>query len=365
MPQKMNGKQKMYDFEKIALVIAFVLTVAIVLLVVFATKGTGRTPSQGSSEVVHTPADKSGDPESADSTVSVPEPEIDIEFTTVKLQNTGLDEGDLILVNQTHEYKKDVEDKLVNVYSYNSDLSEASNNWYGLTDVSQKLRKEVVDALNDMYKDYYSALAKADVIITKTYVSSSDQQAEYDRISAGADAEDKAYMQAGGYSEHQTGLAFNLRNGDDSWFNDNCWRYGFIPRYPAGKESITYVKDETNHYRYVGVSHALYMKLNKFVLEEYLGLLETKTYTSRLKLDDGTSSKYEVYAVKAANGAETEVPVPAEGSGWTYSVSGTNTGYFIVTICKGDGAGDTPGTGGGSSADEASTASSADSGAVE
>ncbi len=334
MPSKMNNKHKMYDFEKIALVIALVITVAIVLLVVFATRDSGRPSSPNSSLVADASIDASGESGDGADLPSAVIPERELEFTTIKVDNTKLSEGALVLVNQEHEYKANVEDKLVNLFVHNGTLPEASENWYGLVNVSQKLRSEALDALNSMYKDYYAALEKADVVITKTYVDTATQQAEYDSKIDNTDPTDKPYMQAGGYSEHHTGLAFNLRNDDSSWFADNCWKYGFVLRYPEGKESITYVKNENNHYRYVGVPHALYMKLNKLVLEEYLGLLETKTFNARLKLDDGTSDKYETYAVKAQSGAETEIKVPAESTGWGYIISGTNNDYFVVTIYK-------------------------------
>ena len=70
-----------------------------------------------------------------------------------------------------------------------------------------------------------------------------------------------------GFSEHQTGLAFDI--GWDGmrttqamgstetgvWMAENSWRYGFILRYPEGKTHITGYIYEPWHYRYVGLSH--------------------------------------------------------------------------------------------------------------
>lgn len=306
MPSKMNNKNKMYDFEKIAFVIALVITVTIVLLVVFATSGSGRPSPSNSSAVADTSVDQSGESGGHDSTEqpSTVIQDTQIEFKTITVNNTTLSEGDLILVNQEHEYSTNIDDKLTNLYTYNSAFKTK--------DVRQYLRTEILDRLKSMYDDYHAALENAYVMISDTYV--------------GADTK----------SEHSTGLALDLSSANDngSWFIDNCWRYGFVLRYPEGKESVTNVNDENNHYRYVGVPHALYMKLNKLVLEEYLGLLETKTSTSRLRLDDGTSDRYEAYAVKAQTGAQTEIKVPDDSSGWLYKISGTNNGYFVVTIYK-------------------------------
>lgn len=331
MPSSTNNKRNMYSFEKIALVITLAIAVVIVLLVVFGTSGGGKSSSRRDNSKVDAAlsADVSDDGSSAEPVI----PERNINFTVITVDNSKLSDGDLILVNQEHKYTVDVSESLVNVYSANSALSDTSDNWYGLVDVSQRLRSETLNALNLMYSDYYKALEKADVVITKTFVDDATQQAEYEKLVENADPTERPYLQAGGYSEHQTGLAFNLKCEDASWFADHCWKYGFIVRYTEEKANITYVKGENNHYRYVGKPHAAYMRVNKLVLEEYLGLLETKSYTSRLKLDDGTD-RYETYAVKVQTGATTEIPVPDEASGWGYMISGTNKNFFVVTIYK-------------------------------
>ncbi len=87
-----------------------------------------------------------------------------------------------------------------------------------------------------------------------------------------------------GYSEHNTGLAVDLYGSGDTslspsfantaaykWLMENCADYGFILRFPKGKEAITGVIYEAWHFRYVGdpaVAHAI-MDQN-LCLEEYL-----------------------------------------------------------------------------------------------
>ena len=84
-----------------------------------------------------------------------------------------------------------------------------------------------------------------------------------------------------GHSEHQTGLALdvegsnkdydNFENSKDFiWMKDNAHKYGFILRYPKGKEHITGFKYEPWHYRYVGIETAKYIYENNLTLEEYL-----------------------------------------------------------------------------------------------
>lgn len=83
-----------------------------------------------------------------------------------------------------------------------------------------------------------------------------------------------------GYSEHQTGLAFDIGQIKDSfgetasgkWLAENCHLYGFIIRYPKGKQNITGYKYEPWHVRYLGVDIATKVKNSGLTLEEYLGI---------------------------------------------------------------------------------------------
>lgn len=86
-----------------------------------------------------------------------------------------------------------------------------------------------------------------------------------------------------GTSEHELGLAADIyssenMNLDESqlntstqqWLMENCWRYGFILRYPQGKSEITGIIFEPWHYRYVGIEHAEKIMKAGICLEEYL-----------------------------------------------------------------------------------------------
>ena len=83
-----------------------------------------------------------------------------------------------------------------------------------------------------------------------------------------------------GQSEHQTGLAFDLNKANRSfvgtkeakWIADNCYKYGFILRYPEGKEAITGYVYEPWHVRYVGKDVAKKIYEQGVCLEEYLGV---------------------------------------------------------------------------------------------
>ena len=85
-----------------------------------------------------------------------------------------------------------------------------------------------------------------------------------------------------GTSEHHIGLAvdFNyakteFENTDVfEWLMGKAHNYGFILRYPEGKQSITKVIYEPWHFRYVGKEHAEIIKANDFCLEEYIDYLK-------------------------------------------------------------------------------------------
>ena len=87
-----------------------------------------------------------------------------------------------------------------------------------------------------------------------------------------------------GTSEHATGLALDITSAEfpelddrqaetaeSQWLADNCWKYGFILRYPPEKSEITKIVYEPWHYRYVGKEAAKEITEQGVTLEEYLG----------------------------------------------------------------------------------------------
>ena len=93
-------------------------------------------------------------------------------------------------------------------------------------------------------------------------------------------AEADRYSARPGHSEHQTGLAFDINRPDTSftgsaeakWLAKNCHKYGFIIRYPQGKEHITGYMYESWHIRYLGVETAKAVYKSGLCLEEYLDI---------------------------------------------------------------------------------------------
>lgn len=124
--------------------------------------------------------------------------------------------------------------------------------------------------------------------ITSGYLSFEQQKSKYDYFvkSKGIEFAKKSACLAG-YSEHNTGLCLDCDlfingkwcgialNKDGSINNQTAWlhtilhKFGFILRYPKGKENITNMKFEPWHIRYVGNDLAKYLYENKLTLEEY------------------------------------------------------------------------------------------------
>ena len=86
------------------------------------------------------------------------------------------------------------------------------------------------------------------------------------------------YVLRPGFSEHQTGLSFDIgsrranvfaKSEEYKWIVENCYKFGFIYRFKTDFEEITGIRHEAWHYRYVGKKIAKYIYDNNITLEEY------------------------------------------------------------------------------------------------
>ncbi|MDE6021645.1 MAG: D-alanyl-D-alanine carboxypeptidase family protein [Ruminococcus sp.] len=141
------------------------------------------------------------------------------------------------------------------------------------------LTEETQNAFNDLC----AAAAKEDLTIY--YASgyrSHDEQVEIynDYIDVyGAEMAD-TFSARPGFSEHQSALVIDVNSIDDTfddtpeakWLEKHCAEFGFIIRYPKGKEHITGYKYESWHIRYVGKEIAKEVTRLGITLDEYLGV---------------------------------------------------------------------------------------------
>lgn len=117
--------------------------------------------------------------------------------------------------------------------------------------------------------------------ICSAYRSYADQEYQYNVFAQnrGAEAADRVSARPG-YSEHQTGLAIDVNTTEFSfedteegkWLAQHCAEYGFIIRYPKGKEEYTGFEYEPWHIRYLGIETAQKVTESGLCLEEYLSI---------------------------------------------------------------------------------------------
>ena len=139
----------------------------------------------------------------------------------------------------------------------------------------EPLRKDAAGALERMFAA--ASGAGIPLRLTSAYRSFEQQRSLHDSYIQieGFDSAEASSARPG-YSEHQTGLAAdfgalhaNQTSAANAWVASNGPEFGFIIRYPAGKETITGYKYEPWHIRYVGIDTAKLLHSTGQVMEEY------------------------------------------------------------------------------------------------
>ena len=177
------------------------------------------------------------------------------------------EEWNLLVVNRWNEIPED----------YSVTLTELGN--------GQKVDSRIYPDLQEMF----DAMRAEEIypIVREAYRTAEEQQEilderiqryvneGYSRSKAVRMAEE--WVAVPGTSEHQIGIAVDI-NADKTkstndevyaWLAENAHNYGFILRYPQGKEDITGASYEPWHFRYVGQEHAKIIFGNHICLEEY------------------------------------------------------------------------------------------------
>ena len=157
----------------------------------------------------------------------------------------------------------------------------------------------------------------------------------------------RKYVALPACSEHETGLAIDLalnqepvdfirphfpKDGICRLFREKMIAYGFIERYPEGKESITGIASEPWHFRYVGLPHAAIMKQHGFCLEEYIDYLSLFPAEGRHLEINIQNKNFEIFYQKISD-SDSSVTLSLPSS-LPFQVSGTNTDGCIVTLWR-------------------------------
>ncbi len=159
---------------------------------------------------------------------------------------------------------------------------------------TQQMRLYAEKALEAFFIEM-NANGISDVSVTSAYRSYEYQQTLFSTYTSNEIAKNPSltqeqaeeivatYSARPGTSEHQTGLACDMHNLDSAstefqstdaykWMSENAWKFGFILRFPEGKEDITKISFEPWHYRYVGRTAAYEIYTGGYCLEEYVAL---------------------------------------------------------------------------------------------
>ena len=155
-----------------------------------------------------------------------------------------------------------------------------------------------------------------------------------------------------GTSEYNSGFGFDLRLYDRNdpdvgapkysttpegkWMNENCWKYGFVFRFPqnawpletsSDKSFKTGVSVHLNLYRYVGKGNAAIMHYKDFTLEEYIEYLEEHPH---IALFENGVLKYEIYRQYVGEAASFDVQLTRKTNTWETSLD--NMGALITVF---------------------------------
>lgn len=194
--------------------------------------------------------------------------------------NIGLDNGfyeNVKTVDNGHDITV-----LVNKYNklqddYEPELVELDSSMCVSDRGAQYLHKQALDAFTTMRDD--AKQLGLNITAYGTYRSIELQHLIWNNaVNSGRTIEDVDSLNSrGGHSEHHTGLAIDVIRNNNSieeteeykWYSKNAHKYGFIIRYPKGKEHITGYKYEPWHLRYVGPEIASDIYQRGITYEEY------------------------------------------------------------------------------------------------
>ncbi|MDM5229562.1 M15 family metallopeptidase [Cytobacillus sp. NJ13] len=159
---------------------------------------------------------------------------------------------------------------------------------YGKLDLEKSYMRQ--DAAQALEKLFTGALNEGVELFAVSGYRSFTRQSQVFEAEVNRVGKEKAVQAVAipGSSEHQTGLTMDISSrsanlelseefgetNEGKWLAENAHRYGFILRYPKGKEAITGYKFEPWHFRYVGTEAAKVIYEKKWTLEEYFDIVK-------------------------------------------------------------------------------------------
>ena len=334
-----KGFEKSRELNYLALIKAVVFFVAVVLVFVLllvivqraSVEPTTSNPEQSETSTETSLESSIPDVETSKPIITTPT----VNYIPIEVDTNSMYDGTVILVNGSNEFVFPTDD-------FAPSMADTKNSDYFVRDRSVCLRPEVTEMLNELMSEYRAVKSKKNIMIYNGYLDYNTQKSYYDRAVTNY-GEDKASMMQSrpGFADAHTGLTIDMRiyvngevsdfKGEDesSWIVENAYRYGFIQRFPEGKEVTTGLNASASKYRYVGIPHSVLIKNNELTLEEYSVRVKAYTYETSHWYCEFEGSTYEVYYAPASSEAKTVIYVPSDKA---YTISGNNIDGFIVTL---------------------------------
>lgn len=181
---------------------------------------------------------------------------------------TNINDGFLIIVNKFYHLDKSYE--RTDLQNINLAYAYANNSAAEIViEKFKQMRDDIEEEMN------------VHLMVNSSYRSYKDQEEIYNEFKKVSLKYADSYAARPGYSEHQTGLAIDItslehptanefkESEEYKWLKENCHKYGFVLRYPEGKEHITGYSTESWHFRYVGEEAATQIYKENITFDEY------------------------------------------------------------------------------------------------
>lgn len=313
---------KTYNIRIDRIVACLVIIVVLIVLICSCVKSCGKSKKDSSG----TTATMENTEQQTVGTEAAPAETEGTVAKTISMNSDDVYCGDLVLIDGSNPYQFK---ESLNIQP----IADLKNDCYTTSDLVISLDSNTINSLNSLMEAFNTETGISDIRIISAYRTYDEQQEKYSSGSAST---------APGYSEYHTARTFSMAifssdgtsdyfkpDGDYAWVKEHAAEYGFIQRYPEGKDNYTGESEITYIYRYVGVPHALYMYQNGMCLEEYISAVKNYTFESPLTISGTDGSSYLVYYVPASSEGSTAVQIPENSQ---YEVSGNNSDGFIVTV---------------------------------
>lgn len=334
MTQRPRKKAYRIRYDRIIFVLAIFVVLILILSSCISSCGK-KKPKEGTDSVVDNMSTADGTSTPDGGTQQTPGSDIPAEtqapaqltYANTTLGAEEVHRGNLILVNNAHPCEFDFTaiaegtSTEVQKVTIKSILDTKTAYHYTAADWEVGMDKEAAYAMDAWLEGFYSATGNSDIRMIRGYSAESEDL----DFRAGRTCMIGTYPAVGSSNYYK-------QEGTYAWAGENAHNYGFVLRYPEGKEGKFDETISTNTnavFRYVGVAAATYMHQNNQCLEEYLETVKGYSIDNMLNVT-AANATYGVYYVPANANGSTSFSVPADSS--QYTISGNNMDGFVVTV---------------------------------